>query len=252
MRKIPTINCSKEEVISQLNNQFFSKGVEAVICSTDQPQTLDKIFIDSCSRQLSTMSDNKLEKVKRLYQMQLENTVEPLALICASGTIVGYRMFHPERYLTLEKAVLSRKQRITAMRNSQETLEEFTRRNLIYSDIKGDNILVNSITGDIIFCDMDNICMPDLPTDVKPFELQLFCEAYGEFDKNAQVYMHNLLTLQQLGFKDYIPPHYRDVLLSLKKGQIPTGFKQNATPIIESMLDPQNFNGEYIAKYIKR
>ena len=99
---------------------------------------------------------------------------------------------------------------------------------------------------------MDNARIGEYGIDLKNSNLMRYYERYGQMDETVDAYMHNLLTLQQLDFKDYIPQYYSDILLAIKRGPQPTGFKQAARPIIESMPYPEQFTGDYIAKYIKR
>ena len=41
--------------------------------------------------------------------------------------------------------------------NWKKILEYYHSKDIIYGDVKDDNILINSVTGKISFCDMDNI-----------------------------------------------------------------------------------------------
>ncbi len=252
MKLIPTIEITEEDFDFQTSNYLFADGGESIICQSETPRTLDKFFVDQWTRKMVPMSDNKIAKVSLLYQLEPESTIPPIALIVKSGIIIGYRMHHPTTYKTLEKAKLTRKMRIKAIRKSQDVLAKLNQQDITYADVKSDNILVNEKTGDVIFCDIDNVRVRNYPVDIKSRDIRRYYEVYGEMDETVDAYMHNLLTLQQLGFKEEIPEYYSDIILRLKRGPYPTGFKQTATPILESMTIPQEFNGEYLAKHIKR
>lgn len=252
MKLIPTIKITEDEFSYQTTNQVFADGGESIICHTETPKTLDKFFVEQATRKLIPMPDNKISKVSLLYQIKPEQTIQPLALIAKNGIIIGYRMHHPEHYKTLEKAKLTRKTKVRAIRQSQEVLERLNSQDITYADIKSDNILVDERTGDIIFCDMDNARVRCYPVDIKSRDTMRYYEIYGQMDQTVDAYMHNLLTLQQLGYKDEIPEYYSDIILRLKRGPAPTGFKQTAIPILESMTSPESFNGKYLAKHIKR
>lgn len=252
MKLIPTLEITEDMFQYQTTNQVFADGGESIICQTETPKTLDKFFVDQRTRQIVQMPENKISKVSLLYHLKPENTIPPIALIVKNGIVIGYRMYHPTTYKTLEKAKLTRKTKIKALRQSQEVLERLNRQDITYADIKSDNILVDEKTGDVIFCDMDNARVRQYPVDIKSRDTLRYYEIYGEMDETVDAYMHNLLTLQQIGYKDEIPEYYSDLILRLKRGPYPTGFKQTATPILESMKDPHDFNGKYLAKHIKR
>lgn len=252
MRNIPVIKITHDELQKQISTLEYATGGEAIICKTNEIDTLDKYFIDPKTREITYMSENKQRKIEKLFQLDLEEGVRPHSIICSAGTIVGYRMFAPKGYVTLEKAVLTRKQKVAAIKNSQKALETFKKHDIAYVDIKADNILVNPKTCQTIYCDMDNARIKEYDVDLKSRDVMRIFEVHGKTDELVVSYNHNLLTLQQLGFKDEIPEYFSDILLSIKRGPFPTGFKQTAIPIIESMPYPEQFQGQYLAKHIKR
>lgn len=252
MGNIPTIKITEALLEQQLLSSTYATGGEAIICETTESDTLDKFFVDPTTREVTYMPENKQRKIERLYQMDLDEGVRPHAIICASGRIVGYRMLKPKGYIALEKAVLTRKQKVAVIRNSQQALETFAKHDITYVDIKSDNILVNPKTSQIMYCDMDNIRLGEYDVDLKSRDVMRIFEIHGQIDEQVSAYTHNLLTLQQLGFKEEIPEYSSDILLAIKRGPFPTGFKQTARPIIETMPYPEQFQGEYLAKHIKR
>ena len=63
--------------------------------------------------------------------------------------------------------------------------------------------------------------------------------------------MHNIFTLQQLGFPNSTPT-YHEIVKTVESGIYPKGFEKESYPIFESMKTPENFNGEYIIQYVKK
>ncbi len=249
---LPIIDITEHEYVEQVTKEVFTTGGESIICKTSSTSELDKFFVDSNTRKLISMPANKVAKIKKLYDMHLDHSTRPLAMIATSGRIVGYRMNRPKGYVPLEDAKLSRKQKIFAIRQTKGVLKDFAYHDVTYGDIKGDNILVNPRTCDVVFCDMDNARIGDLPVDLVVSSLMRYYEITGVIDEKADAYMHNLFTLQQLGYKNAEGEYYSDIIRDIRRKEYPTGFKLPARQIMESMLSPQEFTGEYVAQYIKR
>ena len=260
MQTLPNITLTNEECKNLLRNRRFAKGGESVICHSDNQHTLYKIFVIDPTIEIATpMSDNKFSKIKSLYKKRLEHATHPLSTISMNGELIGYEMTYDPAFIPLEKMDLSRKEMIRALKETREILLYFDSKDITYSDIKSDNILINPKTHKIMFCDMDNTRVGEYPVDLKCFNLMRFYEIYGKMDNVVQAYMHNLLTLQQLGFTSdlelpsgELSTSYHSIITALRHGKRPTKFKQGANEIFDSMTSPQTFNGEYAIQYIKR
>lgn len=82
----------------------LNSGGEAIICRSFKPNILFKIMADSkCQKycdsfgvpfclDLIEMPDNKFNKIKKIYGMQLEHSVRPLSTISFSGRLIGYEV----------------------------------------------------------------------------------------------------------------------------------------------------------------
>ena len=143
------------------------------------------------------------------------------------GLVVEYNPFHNGHKYHLEE--------------SKRILEYYSSLGIIYGDVNPRNILFDRNTGEIQFCDMDNIQFGSLPMDVVPFNLQVY-ESQRKIDHTAHPFMHNIMTLRAMGLDSYWASRY-----DLKKVLKRPGYKTVLT-----MSKPQDFNGEYILPYVKK
>ena len=120
-------------------------------------------------------------------------------------------------------------------------LEYFSSIGIIYGDLAPRNILFDTNTGDIKFCDMDNISIAGIPMELVPFPLQHY-EDTKPIDSNVHPYMHNVMSLKTFDLDSYWA----------KKQDIKRYFKNPAVKIVKSMEQPEHFNNQYIIKYIKK
>ena len=70
--------------------------------------------------------------------------------------------------------------------------------NIIYGDLKDDNILINSKTGEISFCDVDNIQIDNYKMDSILNVLSYYHNVRWAYQNDVHIYMHNLFTLNEL------------------------------------------------------
>ena len=75
MKNIPNIKLTIDEYMRITEEQGFSKGGEGVICTTDNPNTLYKFFKNPENDFLIDMPENKVKKIARLYQLNLNFAV---------------------------------------------------------------------------------------------------------------------------------------------------------------------------------
>lgn len=251
MKIMPNIRFSREELERIIFEERSGRGSEAIVCSGGNPYTLYKIFINSSNMDIANMSDNKLRKIAALYRLRLAHSVRPLSTISMDGEVVGYEMTYNPNYIPIAEATLPRKQMIKVLKETSAALEYFSSKDITYGDVKNDNVLIDIHTGQIEFCDMDNIRLGDNPIDLMNSSLSSYVKARGAIDATADAYMHNLFALKELGFPSGYTT-YEGIIMALEKGEYPTKFKEKARPIFESMTTPQEFNGEYAIEYIKR
>lgn len=251
MNLMPNINFSQQELNERVFTEMYSKGGEAYICLSDNPNTLFKIFFDPQTGEIVEMSDNKFRKITELYKKEIENSVKPLSTISMDGRLIGYEMTYNPNDLPLNCLGMDRKSSIDILKRTKEILQFFDSKDITYGDVKDNNVLVNIKTGEVKFCDMDNVRLGQYPIDLMGIDLKKYYQKRGIIDSAADAYMHNLMTLKQLKFPSNYT-FYSGILLMFEQGKYPHKFKLAARPIFESMINPEDFTGQYAIQYIKK
>lgn len=251
MKLMPNINFSQQELTERVFTEMYSHGGEAYICLSDNPNTLFKIFFNPQTGEIVEMSDNKLKKITALYQKNIAGSVKPLSTISMDGRLVGYEMSYDQNDMPLNCLGMDRKDSIDILKRTKEILQNFDAKDITYGDVKDNNILVNIKTSEIKFCDMDNIRLGQYPIDLMGVDLRKYYEKRGTIDGATDAYMHNLMSLKQLKFPSNYT-FYSGIILMFEQGMFPSKFKLAAQPIFESMINPEEFTGEYAIQYIKR
>ena len=230
---LPNIELSNEQLHHLLTCNKIITGGEAVICESDNPDTLYKVFW-SYDRQLP-MPENKIKKIELLYQMQLAHSVKPIRTISYRGMIVGYEMTTDYNFQNYKLFQLSREELIYFLNKTKEILEYFSSMGVIYGDIEPRNILFDRDNGVIEFCDMDNTQIGHYPMDKIPSDLIGYEMARG-IDYGVPAFMHNIMTMGSYGLYLHCARDYA----------IHKIFRHPAKRIIHSMEEPRLFNGEYL------
>jgi hypothetical protein len=236
---IPNINLNKEQLHYLLvNNKIFS-GCEAIICESDNPYTLYKLFWNYNNQ--SPMPENKVKKIELLYKMQLEHSIRPVSTISYNDMIIGYEMTTDDNFQSYELFHLDRNELIYFLEKTKKILEYFTNNGIIYGDVETRNILLNRNTGEIRFCDMDNVQIRNYKMDKIPDKLANY-EMLRGIDYDVHPFMHNIMTMEA----------YQLYLYYSSNMDIHKVFKYPSQKIIKSMKDPKEFNGKYLIKYKKK
>lgn len=252
MAILPNIKLSERELNNLLQNAI-SRGAEAIICPGSKDDRLSKLFVNPFELQWSNdikttdlreMTDNKLCKLKALYQQDVEWMVRPLSTISYKGSLLGYEMTYDKDDITLSSPLISKTSDEFAHYaiESQEVLQYYNKLGIIYGDVAARNILVNRKTKQAKFCDIDNIQYQGYPIDSKTIQLLLYEQSNGS-DSNTDIYMHNLMLLDSFNLSS------DDINDNSELFQ--EHFDEFAISIYSSMLYPENFTGESAAKYIK-
>lgn len=260
MKNLPNTNLTSREMIEIISRNLIIGG-EAYICETGNPLTLYKIFRRDNDTQISisytinsestgvassivTMSDNKLRKLEKLYQMQLEGCVRPVRTISVAGNLVGYEMTRDPLDRTIIPRNMSRTEYIHYLEQTRKILEYFAHHDIIYGDVAPRNILINKKTRTAKFCDMDNIRLGSYDIDVKSWETLAYMAERGCIDEKIDAYMHSIMTLIGL-----------DIDMDLcewDKKYFRKHFKKPAYEVIEGIGNPKKYNGEYLVQYVKK
>lgn len=95
---------------------------------------------------------------------------------------------------------------------------------------------------------MDNIQLDNYPIKTMSNDLMAYYIIRG-LDEKADAYMHNAMTLRQLGNKHSF---FQESVCRLVQKDYSTYFTDESTQTLTSMQSPEPFNGEYLTQYIKR
>lgn len=252
MTALPNINLSRSEV-NILLKHAVAEGGEALICQGIEADSLSKMFLDPHQRNftanhtirdLTEMSDNKFHKIDELYQQDIDYMVRPLYTISCDDKLLGYGMTHDKNDIALNMPITYQKASDFAYYAlaSQDILQYFNQLGIVYGDVATRNILVNRKTRTAKFCDIDNIQYQDYPIDTLTRDLRLY-EAVRGIDNETDAYMHNLMLLKRFYLEPLDADTNEDLCLDY--------FTEPALPIFKSMIEPEDFKGQYAAKYIK-
>ena len=241
MQPMPNLKLSRKEVKQIIGSSKRQLGGESIICKTDNPHTLYKIF--RRKNKVIEMKDNKFQKLKRLHELSLEHSVYPLRTLSQNGMLIGYEMTYNPDDISFYPSTYPKDLRLKFLRETKEILEYFARNNLVFGDVAYRNILYNRKTEEFKFCDMDNVQLEGMPIDLigNTTSLSTYANSCGITSK-ADAYVHNIMALDTLGI-EY--PFYDDE-------DIDYYFESPASIIVDSMDIPQTFQGEYLVKYLKK
>ena len=249
MLEIPRINLTRREYEKLIRSSHFNDGAESVICKTPQKDTLYKLFDYETEWDPELAYQNKKEKIIRLYNNPISYSVLPISLIDVDGIFAGYEMTYDRKDVAVSQLDLTFEQKISYLEKVRKILTYYERLGIVYGDIKSHNTLINRRTGQVKFCDIDNINIGDNPIDVMTEELFDFTDERDSIDSMADIYMYNLLTLEQIA---YPGETYGDILAKLRDGLYPLSFSKETHRTLDSMLSPREFTGETIVQYAKK
>ena len=236
---LPNKELTLKEFKQIINYNRFDFGGEAVICETDNAYSLYKIFTHM--QEPKTMKKSKVKKIELLHEIQPDYCITPIRTISLSGKIIGYEMTTDPNLETYKLYQLTNEELRYFLTKTKEILEYFSSLGIIYGDINYRNILFNRDTGEIKFCDMDNISINGIPMDIVPYTLQPYFHERG-LDNGVHPYMHNIMTLKALNMDSYWAT----------KAELRQNFKRPVIKIVSSMINPRDFNKEYIIQHIKK
>lgn len=239
MSIIPNLELTEEQVHGILTRNRLFSGGEATICESDNPYSLYKIFTKL--GKAIPMGLNKEKKIELIYDMQPENSVKPLRTISLNEVIIGYEVSSDYELEAYKLYQLSDEERLYFLKETKRILEYFSSKGIIYGDIEPRNILFNRNTGEIQFCDIDNVQIGNYPIDKMPYNLMEYDMVRG-LDSGVHPFMHNHMTLRAFDLDIYCSTNY----------SIRQIFKRPSKKIVSSMKDVKNFNDEYLISYIKR
>jgi len=239
MKNIPNKEIDRKTFKHLITYGKITTGGEGVICKWNDPKTIYKIFVDNGNPK--PMGDNKEYKINKLYEKQINYSVKPLSTISFNDIVIGYEMIDEYNLKNYKNYELKKDEIIYFLKETRKILEYFTNNEIIYGDLEFRNILFNKNTGEIKFCDMDNIQINNYYFDKLPNALIEYNTIRG-IDYGVNPYMHNLLTLKSFDLDLYF-----NIKSTFRKL-----FDKKSRKVINSMIDPLNFKDAYIIDYVKK
>lgn len=259
MRTLPNLKLTEQQLNILLKN-VLSEGSEGLICQGENPNTVYKFFfgenrdtrpnVTHKKEELTEMADNKHSKIQRLYQDKVEGLVQPVSTISCDGILLGYEITRNPNDIALidylKQQNPTREERIAILKNAKKRLEYFAHKDIIYGDVATRNILVDPTQPNslVTYCDIDNMQVGPYPIDLIPRDARQYHHRRG-IDEKLDAYMHNFMIFPALRLNFELIDYY------CMRELIPYDFEEEATPIILSMENPEQFIGEYIINHVK-
>lgn len=197
----------------------------------------------------------KLEKILDKSSFSTYNLIYPKKLYSICNQFVSYTIPDRRDLKNLYSVKgFSINEKIEILKQYRKILDYFHCENIVFGDIKGQNILLSDDGKSMCFCDIDNVKVEDLPIDKLSRCAGYFCYDYGLVDYKLDSFMFNFLTLEYI--LDIYSPNFESVFDFLDDGVVPN-FSANMDnnkikQIFNEMNDiDSNYSGEYIIDYIK-
>lgn len=244
MRRLPNIKLTEDEVKFIIEKNFMNYGGEAIICKNTST-SLFKIFSntsDTSHPKPSIMRENKERKINEIFRLQPEHSVLPLSTISLNGNLIGYEMTYDKHECDAYPFLCSPREQIEFLIESKKILEYYKTLGIVYGDVHFGNILQNSQTGELRFCDMDNIQIAGCPIDLYSEELLDYVSTKGLVDEHTDAYMHSLMTLDlfDLDLENFSDDDYK--FFFTKKG----------VKLLKSLKEKEHYQGDYLVKYLRK
>ena len=241
MKSLPNRELNDVEIYGALLKGKIDTGAEATICESDKSYSVYKIFTEN--GRILHMGTNKEEKINMLYQKDLDFSTKILSTISYHGFLVGYEMSYDEDLISHPeyKLVVDKQELLYFLRKSKEILEYFKENDILYGDVACRNILFNRVTGEMAFCDMDNVKIGYHQIDTMPMDLFDYEDRRG-IDYGVHPYMHNKMLLNMIGYDEFCADPY------LFKKYL----KLCTRNTIASMIKPEEFDEKYLIDYVRK
>lgn len=241
MKSLPNKELSDVEIYGTLLKGKIAAGAEATICESDKSYSVYKIFTEN--GRILKMGTNKEEKINMLYQKDLDFSTKILSTISYHGFLVGYEMSYDDDLISHSeyKLIVDKQELLYFLRKTKEILEYFKENDVLYGDVACRNILFNRSTGEIAFCDMDNVKIGYHQIDTMPMDLFDYEDRRG-IDYGVHPYMHNKMMLNLFGYDVYC----------MSAWEVKKLFKKPAHEIIATMIMPEDFNEGYLIDHVRK
>ncbi|MBO5139016.1 MAG: hypothetical protein J6B89_05220 [Bacilli bacterium] len=197
----------------------------------------------------------KLECIQNISGFSSHNLIYPKELYSVYNQFGSYTIPDRRDLSTLYGAkIRGVTRKIEILKGYRRILDYFHEQNIVFGDIKFNNMLLSSSGNIMGFCDLDNIMIGELPIDIMPRCSRYFCSKYGKVDYNLDSFMFNFLTLEYL--LGICSPNFEEVFDFLDLNVVPN-FSLNMDKVkVKSIFNElknvdSNYSGSYIIDYIK-
>ena len=257
MEVLPNIDLTEEAVKYYIKNKYISMGSEGIVFKYDKKSVIKIFGFWDQDIMIEGMTSEKLEKIQLLYNKNIEQMVKILGTVSINNHIVGYRMSYSKNDISYYDTSYQIGVNISILKNIKETLLSFHKNGIIYGDVFSGNILVDKNSNRIKFCDIDNVMIDNIPFDFLGKVLSIYLGDYGFVDETIDAYSFNILAMLKTLFPNdkkanrmtilkLLHDNFEIVMDEYCKRQFLQDDSKNIKRIVKSMLNPREYQGEYI------
>lgn len=238
------------------NSSSYLKGAEGIIIKQPDRRVVRKILLseikekDYDPKEVEQTRENKRKKIIQLASMpDLLNELKVTATMTdEQGKFIGYEMTSPVELFCLDTNPLNPDEKLEYLKILKRRLQDFHSHGIVYGDIKESNVLVNYDQAIICFCDLDNVQLGFNNIDLLNFSLNIFSDENGYLEPGADVFMFNILTLNQLYYPNL---DYREVIEKIRKASPKTTAPKEVQKILRKMKRKSTqYDGGYLIDYL--
>lgn len=181
----------KELEVAHLKGNEYDYGAESKIYKTNRG-TVYKIFSDMPK----DIQENKFQKVKLLFERNIDFMIDILSTISCNGEFIGYEMpFIKDCFWQVN---LNETEKIQYLKQLKQFLLKLEDNDITYADIKDDNIFIENHK--LKLGDIDNTSIDNYKMDLIPAVLDRIYHD-GIFEADCHSLMHNNFTVYTLDKK---------------------------------------------------
>ena len=162
---------------------------------------------------INNISDNKIEKIKKLKEKEIDNVIFPKDLFIKNDEIIGYRMNYVEKKCDMYDYIESLKtleEKINFLTEIEKVFKKLHQEKILVIDLNPRNFIIDE-NNKINFIDTDNYYVEDLKNDINPlffyryYKLKVTKKIDVNFDR-FQFFLFALdyLTKQKMNDKKFL------------------------------------------------
>lgn len=184
-------------------NRRFAMGGEGTIAYFDSNKVI-KLFHNNFGQkeeeQIEKIRERKFRKIAIYATMEdLKNPLRITDFVTYQDKFVGYvQTLAPGYSLKGLSSDLDIEEKLYILRQTKDILLDFHNNNIIYGDVRSDNIVYDPDSKIVTFVDVDNAQIEGIEPELKNGSLGYFYEQHGSFDEVVDSIEHNILTIQML------------------------------------------------------